>query len=50
MDAMKMINRVLDEKRADYCDQLLTKLILDEKKYDLFRSGDSARWELDPKH
>lgn len=29
-----MINRVLDEKRADYCDQLLTKLILDEKKYD----------------
>ena len=29
-----MIIRVEDEKRANYCDLLLTKLILDERKYD----------------
>ncbi len=29
-----MIIRVLDEKRANFCDILLTKLIQDEKKYD----------------
>ena len=29
-----MIQRILDEKRANYCDILLTKLIQDERKYD----------------
>ena len=29
-----MVIRVLDEKRANYCDELLTKLIEDEKNYD----------------
>ena len=29
-----MIDRVLDEKRATYCDSLLTKLIQDERQYD----------------
>lgn len=29
-----MIQRVLDEGRANYCDKLLTKLIQDEKKFD----------------
>jgi len=31
---MKMIIRVKDEKRADICDNLLTKLIQDERQYD----------------
>ena len=31
-----MINRVLDEERANICDELLTKLIQDEKQYDSF--------------
>jgi len=30
----KMIKRVLDEEKANYCDKLLEKLIMDEKKYD----------------
>ncbi len=29
-----MINRVLDKDKADYCDNLLTKLIQDERQYD----------------
>ena len=29
-----MIIRVEDEKRADICDELLTKLIQDERQYD----------------
>ena len=31
-----MIIRVLDEKRANICDMLLTKLIQDERKYNSF--------------
>ncbi len=29
-----MIQRVLDEEKANYCDKLLTKLIQDERQYD----------------
>lgn len=29
-----MITRVLDENKANYCDNLLTKLIQDERQYD----------------
>ena len=29
-----MVIRVLDDKKADQCDELLTKLIHDERQYD----------------